>query len=274
MSSFAIVTTRNLPEAYFLAAFLESRGQRLALVNLERRPLRQTIRVFTRLGKRRGLPYLAGLLLGRAFGSRYIAGRDPFPEIDAAAIARLRDAWPHIDAIDPHGPAVRGFVEREKPDYMLLAGAPLLRRELYGLAPRGALNRHLALLPDHRGSDCPVWMLALNQPEALGFSIHFVSEKVDAGDIVHRQPVPIVPGEALPDYLARLQRTASTTFTDVLDRLIDGAPLPRVHQKTLGIQFPPATLRTLRRAARNYAVLAGAPEGAGRRRRLVRSMHS
>ena len=273
MPSFAIVTTRNLPEAYFLAAFLESRGQRLALVNLERRPLRQTLRIFGRLGRRRGIRYLADLLLARAFGARYLVGSDPFPEIDAATIARIRSAWPHVDAVDPHGPGVLSFVEREAPDYMLLAGAPLLKRELYGLAAHGALNRHLALLPDHRGSDCPVWMLALNQPTALGFSIHFVSDKVDAGDIVRRQAMPLVPGESLPHYLARLQRTASTAFTEVLEGLIEGLPIRRLRQETLGIQFPPATLTTLRSAARNYARLTGVSEGP-RRRRLVRSVHS
>lgn len=36
VSSFVIVTTGDLPEAYFLARFLESRAQRLAMVNVGR----------------------------------------------------------------------------------------------------------------------------------------------------------------------------------------------------------------------------------------------
>lgn len=156
-----------------------------------------------------------------------------------------------MDSVDPHSDPVLRFVERFRPDYMVLAGAPVLQPQLYGLARGGALNRHLGLLPRHRGSDCPIWLLALGQPQALGFSIHFVAERVDAGDVVTSRPVPILPGESLGRYLARLQRAASLGFVDVLDRLIAGRAVSRTPQAKLGIQFPPAPLSTLRRAARN-----------------------
>jgi methionyl-tRNA formyltransferase len=41
------------------------------------------------------------------------------------------------------------------------------------------------MLPDYKGSDCPVWALALNDAEHVGFTIHRVAEKVDAGDVIH-----------------------------------------------------------------------------------------
>lgn len=267
-ASFVVVTTCDLPEAYFLASFLESRGQELALVSLVRRPLTQTARVFARLARRRGLRYLADLLLGRALRDRYLAGPSPFPEIDAGVIARLRRTWPHLDCVDPHSDAALRFVEQRAPDYMLLAGAPILKSRFFGLARGGALNRHLGVLPHHRGSDCPIWLLALDQPEAVGYSIHFVADRVDGGDIVTSSPLPVTPGETVGRYLARLQRTASLAFIDVIDRLIDGRPVSRTPQGALGIQFPPAPLSTLRRAARNtgrFAPAAGCHAGAGSR---------
>src|SRR5258706_169971 len=65
MPGFLILTTADLPEAYFLAASLESRGQRLAMVNIVARPVSTQIGVLARLRRNRGTVYLADLLLAR-----------------------------------------------------------------------------------------------------------------------------------------------------------------------------------------------------------------
>src|SRR5215475_792806 len=57
MKSFLIVTTRDLPEAYFLASALESRRQRIGVINITGRPLRTKLRVLGRLRRNRGLLY-------------------------------------------------------------------------------------------------------------------------------------------------------------------------------------------------------------------------
>jgi methionyl-tRNA formyltransferase len=129
---------------------------------------------------------------------------------------------------------------------------------LYQLARHGALNRHLGVLPAYRGSDCPIWALASNDPERVGFTIHFGAEKVDTGDIVEREHVPIVPGVTFPGYLARLQRQASEAFVAVLDRLTGGAAVARERQVAGGRFFPPAGLTALHRARKSYEQLANA----------------
>jgi len=257
--SFLIVTTRGLPEAYFLARFLESREQRIAILDLAGRPLADQLRVIGRLARRRGLRYLADFLLGRALGVLARQRRvDPFPELDADAVARMTRQHPVLVSRDPHAPEALAFVKEFGPDYILLAGAPVLKPAFYGLARRGALNRHLGLLPEFRGSDCMLWALALDRPESVGFAIHVVAEKVDAGDVIVRQRVPIPAGLSFPEYLARLQRTASEAFTGVLERILRGEPFERQIQMGRGMYFPPAGLSTIRRALRNYARLARA----------------
>src|SRR6185436_3603241 len=118
MPSFIIVTTQDLPEAYFLAAALERKEQRIAVVNITGRPLGAKLRVLGRLRRRRGTPYLAGLLLGRLFRRRYLpAAIVPFPEIDEGVKRR----WAIHHCADPHRPATLRFVRDFDPDYMLLA---------------------------------------------------------------------------------------------------------------------------------------------------------
>ena len=253
MKSFLILTTWDLPEAYFLAASLEARNQRVGVVNITGRPLLATLRVLRRLRRNRGTLYLADLLLARVLRMRYMPSTIlPFPEIDADAIAGIKRRWPTHTCPDPHAPATMQFVRDFDPDYMLLAGTPVLKPSLYTLARHGAFNRHLGMLPEYKGSDCPVWALALNDAAHVGFTIHRVAEKVDAGDIVHLEHVPIARGDSFVGYMARFQRRASEAFATVLDRVIGGSPVDARRQAVRGRFFPPAGLRALRSARRNF----------------------
>jgi folate-dependent phosphoribosylglycinamide formyltransferase PurN len=265
--SFAILTTTDLPEAYFLAHFLEARGERFAMVNVAARGLRNQLAVLARLRRNRGNAYLADLLLARAAelmrppphrrdGVRRLTA---FPEIDVEFIRHARRDHPHLECRDPHDGKVLDFLRSFGPDYLLLAGAPILKPAVFGLAREATLNRHLGLVPEFRGSDCMLWALALDRPESVGFSIHVVSERVDAGDLVVRRPVPIGGEPTFDGYLRRLQREASEAFVEVLDGILKGSPLPRVAQTGTGRYFPPAGWSVRRRARRNFArALAGA----------------
>lgn len=257
MKSFLIVTTRDLPEAYFLAASLERRNQRVGVVNITGRPLSSTLRVLRRLRRNRGTLYVADLLLARVLRRRYMPATIlPFPEIDADAIAGIKRRWPIHTCLDPHAPATLRFVREFDPNYMLLAGTPVLKPSLYTLARHGALNRHLGMLPEYKGSDCPVWTLALNDAEHMGFTIHHVAEVVDAGDVVHVEHVPIARDECFAGYLARFQRRASEALVGVLQRIVDGVPVAAGRQTRGGRFFPPAGLRAIRLARRNFDRMA------------------
>jgi folate-dependent phosphoribosylglycinamide formyltransferase PurN len=263
-SSFVIVTTGDLPEAYFLAMFLLARSQRVAMVNVVARPLVEQLKVLARLRRNRGNAYLADLLLARLDHwlrgrVRRAPGQGAFPEVDAAFMRRLRTEHPHVDCTDPHADSVMDFVRKAEPDYMLLAGAQIIRPSLYELGRHGALNRHLGLLPEMRGSDCPIWAFALQQPECSGYSIHRVVQKVDAGDVLVRRPVAMAGETSLGDYLRRLQREASEAFTDVIDRILNGMPLASVPQNGGGRYFPPAGWSTRRRAEQVYNRLIARP---------------
>lgn len=264
MSSFVIVTTGDLPEAYFLAMFLESRAQRLAMVNVVARPVADQLRVLRRLRRNRGSAYVADLLLARA--AHWLAGRSrrphgqgAFPEVDAAFVRHIRSDHPHLDCADPHAEPVLDFVRKAEPDYLLLAGAQIIRPVLYQLGRQGALNRHLGLLPDFRGSDCPIWAFALQRPDCSGYSIHRVVEKVDAGDVLLRQPVAVRDEPTLGDYMRRLQREASEGFVGVIDQILQGTRLPPVPQHGSGRYFPPAPWSTRRRAEQVYGNLIDRP---------------
>lgn len=254
MKVFAIVTTWDLPEAYVLARYLCRRGQRVGILNLRGRPFVDRMRVARRLWKKRGSLYVLDRILARLFRSIYVPNEIvPFPDIDSQAIGEIRKACICLDCDDLHGAEALQFVTALAPDYVLIAGAPVIRPALYGLAREATLNRHLGLSPTYRGSDCPIWALACGDIQSVGVTIHLVSEWVDGGHIVRQAPIPMRRDVSFAEYLAEVQLEGSNGFISILGDILDGVPLRPIAQIAGGTHFPPAGLSTMRRAYRNYA---------------------
>lgn len=57
----------------------------------------------------------------------------------------------------------------------------------------GVLNLHPAYLPFSRGWNTSAWAIIEKKP--FGATLHFMSEKVDMGDIVHQVEIPIGPAD-------------------------------------------------------------------------------
>ena len=77
--TFLILTTADLPEAYFLGSFLESVAIPFALVNIVGRPVGNQLQVLARLRRNRGLAYVADFLLGRAAAASSASQSRPRP---------------------------------------------------------------------------------------------------------------------------------------------------------------------------------------------------
>jgi folate-dependent phosphoribosylglycinamide formyltransferase PurN len=264
MHSFLVVTTRNLPEAYVLVDFLLKRRQRVAVLNIKGRSLAASLWTAARIRRRRGTGHLVDMVLARGFRSLYQSpGSLPFPEVGPAAVDAMRREVVYQDSADPHDGASLGFVRAFGPDYILLAGAPVLRSALFAHSRRATLNRHLGMSPDYKGSDCALWAMRNDEFQRIGFTIHLVTEKVDGGGIVLQRPVTPRPGMSFSAFLAHLSETASRGFVEVLDGILAGAPLGGAPQVARGTYYPPAGLTTLRKAWRNYQRFT-APGEAGR----------
>jgi folate-dependent phosphoribosylglycinamide formyltransferase PurN len=258
MPSFLVVTTRNLPEAYFLVRFLLRREQRVGVLNIRGRSLAASLRTVSRIRRRRGTAHLVDMLLARGFRSLYQSSESlPFPEVSPAAVGAMRREVTYHDSTDPHDAATLAFVNAFAPDYILLAGAPVLRPELYAHSRRATLNRHLGMSPDYKGSDCALWAMSNGAFDRIGYTVHLVTEKVDGGAIVLQRPVTPPQGMEFSTFLAHLSVTASQGFVEVLDKVLSGAPLEGEPQRVRGTYYPPAGLTTLRKAWHNYRRFTG-----------------
>jgi len=66
----------------------------------------------------------------------------------------------------------------------------ILSPEILALPPGGAYNLHGSLLPSYRGR-CPVNWVLIHGENRTGVTLHYMTEKPDAGDIVAQRETPI-----------------------------------------------------------------------------------
>lgn len=85
-------------------------------------------------------------------------------------------------------------------------------------APRlGCINVHHGLLPENRGTMCDLHALA--EGKDAGFSVHVMTPKIDAGDILHREVVEPATSKQT-DYMMYLKKS-SLREGEVLSQLIN-----------------------------------------------------
>ena len=130
-----------------------------------------------------------------------------------------------IETLTPENPNVPEVWERVaalQPDfifsfyYRLMLQAPLL-----ALARRGAYNMHGSLLPQYRGR-APVNWAVLHGERETGASLHRMVEKPDAGEIVGRQAVPVLPDDTASEVFDKVTLAAEMLLHRCLPDLVAG----------------------------------------------------
>lgn len=102
----------------------------------------------------------------------------------------------------------------------------LLKPQLLALARCGALNMHGSLLPDYRGR-APVNWAVLRGERRTGATLHYMTARPDAGDIVVQQAIPILPDDTARQVADKVTVAAESCLDAVLPALLDGTA-PRV----------------------------------------------
>ncbi|ADF51459.1 formyl transferase [Zunongwangia profunda SM-A87] len=71
-----------------------------------------------------------------------------------------------------------------RPDFIILFGTSIIKRDILNLFPNKFINLHLGLSPYYKGSATNLFPFYYKEPECVGATIHIASEKVDAGAIL------------------------------------------------------------------------------------------
>ena len=144
---------------------------------------------------------------------------------------------PVITPEDPNDPAIVAMLAALRPDflfsfyYRLMLKAPLL-----ALAPQGAWNMHGSLLPKYRGRVPVNWAIIHGERET-GATLHRMVEKPDAGDILARQAVPILPDDTAFEVFNKVTLAAEIALDRLLPQMLAGTAQGQAQNLASGSYF-------------------------------------
>jgi len=104
---------------------------------------------------------------------------------------------------------------------VVVAYGELIPRELLSLPAHGMLGVHPSLLPAYRGAAPVAWAL-LSGETTTGVTIFRLNERLDAGEIVLQQRVPILPREDAEALTGRLASLGAERLLEALEAIGTG----------------------------------------------------
>ncbi|MEI7811886.1 MAG: methionyl-tRNA formyltransferase [Ignavibacteria bacterium] len=128
-------------------------------------------------------------------------------------------------------------------DLFIIAAFRILPKEVFTIPSKGSFNLHGSLLPKYRGA-APIQWAVINGDKETGVTTFFLQEKVDTGNIILKESIPI---EA-DDNFGTLHDKMSLSGADVVlktVRLIEyGKAFPQSQDDTMATPAPKITKET------------------------------
>jgi methionyl-tRNA formyltransferase len=140
------------------------------------------------------------------------------------------------------------FIEKVKPDIVLIYGSEMIRDPLFSALPRYTINLHGGLSPRYRGAATLFWPFYFMEPTYAGCTFHFITFEPDAGSIIHQATPQLGTKDGIHDIGCKAVITASEDVLKLLEIFLAKAGWNTFKQKSsgknfLGKDFKPEHLR-------------------------------
>ncbi|HEV8118295.1 MAG TPA: formyltransferase [Thermoanaerobaculia bacterium] len=153
-----------------------------------------------------------------------------------AELARNRGIEPLI-VEDPRDPAALATIEAAKPELLFsFYYRGILPDTLLSLPRLGAFNMHGSLLPKFRGR-APVNWAVLKGETVTGATLHAMTARPDAGDIVDQEQVSIGPDDTAGEVQSRVTAAAVKILERRLEELENGTAPSRPQDESQATTF-------------------------------------
>ncbi len=142
------------------------------------------------------------------------------------------------------------FIGGLQPDLMVnMRTRNIYKKPVLDLPKIGCINIHHGLLPDNRGTMCDLWAWIEGRP--VGFSIHWMNEKIDDGAIIERCEVDTRGARSYIEIPFRSSQLEAPCLLNCLERIRRhgrNIGMPNVTEKENYTRTPsPAKIAEIRR---------------------------
>jgi len=116
-------------------------------------------------------------------------------------------------------------------DVFIVVAFRMMPKVLFEMPEMGTFNLHASLLPDYRGA-APINYAVINGEEKTGATTFFINEKIDEGNILLQEEIPVLEDENAGHLHDRLMEMGSQLVVKTLNGLAENSivekPQPEV----------------------------------------------
>ncbi|HJY27073.1 MAG TPA: formyltransferase family protein [Pyrinomonadaceae bacterium] len=158
-------------------------------------------------------------------------------------IARERQIPFHLVA-NYHNPESIELMTACNADLGVIYGTNIIKESVFKIPRLGSINLHQGLAPYYRGGPPIFWELYNGETE-VGLTVHFVASKVDTGDIILQETVPLKYDDAygtnyegfIETFSKQLRPRCAELVAEAVRLIALGAAETRPQDTTLGARY-------------------------------------
>lgn len=147
---------------------------------------------------------------------------------------------PYQDINNPNSPDFLKALRDRAPDAVVSVACPFILKDEFLKTPAmGCINIHHAPLPRYKGMMPTFWQLYHGEKQ-VGVTVHTMVSKIDEGQILLQESLPVEAGETLDSLIRRSKRHGAHCMAKVLKRLAGGETwtLPPATTESSYFTFP------------------------------------
>ena len=127
-----------------------------------------------------------------------------------------------------------------QPDLFVVVAFRILPKRLFELPRLGSINVHASLLPKYRGA-APIHWALINGEKETGLTSFFLKQKVDTGNVILQEKIPIGDEDTYDTLSARMSEATGGFLLRSLDAIEDGRLSPEVQDESEATPAPKIT---------------------------------
>ena len=131
------------------------------------------------------------------------------------------------------------LIKKSEPDLIVVASfSQIISKEIIEIPKLGIVNLHPSLLPKYRGP-YPDQGVLLNNEKETGITIHYLTEKLDSGNIILQKRFDLCSDENYSALKKRISELSEEMITEVIELFRNGSkPKGTVQKESEATYFP------------------------------------
>ena len=187
---------------------------------------------FTGLGNAvlRGLLKSNNVWVSSVFTKKYYSPYPYYNEVQMEDLCERENIICYIDK-KVNSEEVKDLIKKDEPDLIIVASfSQIISKDIIDIPKSGIINLHPSLLPKYRGP-YPDQGVLLNNEKETGITIHYLTDRLDSGNIILQKRFDISPNENYSSLKKKISDKSEKMITELIELFRSGSKPKGLEQR-------------------------------------------